>query len=129
MVVPGKLSRSPRGTHHGIIVEKPQPWEWPGRSLIGPCPRERTQRNTHGRLIQAECSTGVNGSIGANFIYQQRRRVLGLVERGAQASSAKRVAAGLACKGGDGKSDVRRENDCIGAFRSYVGDGQHSPHL
>ena len=56
MVVPGKLSRSPRGTHHGIIVEKPQPWEWPGRSLIGPCPRERTQRNTHGRLIRAESS-------------------------------------------------------------------------
>ena len=65
MVVPGKLSRSPRGTHHGIIVEKPQPWEWPGRSLIGPRPRERTQRNTHGRLIQAECSTGVNGSPAA----------------------------------------------------------------
>jgi hypothetical protein len=32
MVVPRKLSRSPRGTHHGIIVEKPQPWEWPGRT-------------------------------------------------------------------------------------------------
>ena len=45
-------------THHGIIVEKPQPWEWPGRSLIGPCPRDRTQGNTHGRLIQAESSAG-----------------------------------------------------------------------
>ena len=38
--------------------EKPWPDGRPGLSLIGPCPRERTQRNTHGR--QAECSAGVN---------------------------------------------------------------------
>ena len=74
MVVPGKLSRSPRGTHHEIIVEKPQPWEWPGRSLIGPCPRERTQRNTHGRLIRAESSAGVNAPTASAVSAQPRRR-------------------------------------------------------
>jgi hypothetical protein len=74
MVVPGKFSRSPRGTHHGIIAENPQPWEWPGRSLIGPCPRERTQRNTHGRLIRAESSAGVNAPTASAASEQPRRR-------------------------------------------------------
>jgi hypothetical protein len=49
MVVPGTLSRSPRGTHHGIIVEKPQP-DGAGTKLAKPYETS---------TIQAECSAGV----------------------------------------------------------------------
>ena len=44
--------------------EKPQPEDQPGLSLPRQHPRERTGRNTHGRLIQSECSAGVNAQNG-----------------------------------------------------------------
>ena len=54
MVVPGTLSRSPRGTPHGIIVEKPQPDGAGTKFVVSEAPKLLHSP------IQFECSAGVN---------------------------------------------------------------------
>ena len=59
-----QLSQSRLQTTVYLVNEKPQPEDQPGLSLPRQHPRERTRRNTHGRLIQSECSAGVNAQNG-----------------------------------------------------------------